>query len=307
MTISLKAKRIALACLMALTLAFPAFSGEQSINLQGNSAISLGYGIIMASFSNRNTDNLEASITELLAKAEANDPTRLQLAMAQAKLGKPEAERALTLLREWNTDYSGPEEGMRLNDMGELNLYYLDSPEEAAEYFEEALSVAPEFGPHIFSSLFAVYSGHKKTFDADKALSYLEKQADSANDIRVFINHGIFSGMVGETERAREAAQFLDDVIPSEQAVGRVYVAPVWGWLGDAEQVTAHLEPGLKEQAIMYAPNGFRLYCDWLRQSPAYDAICEDKRFIEMWDRLYAFEPEGRGANIMVPSFENDD
>lgn len=303
MKIALKTKRAILACILALTLAAPAFPGEADITLQGSSLGSVWYGIVMMNFYNRNTDNLEAVIGELLAKTEPNDPVRLQFAMAQAKLGKPEAERALALLREWKNDYSGSEEGMRIADMGELNLYYLDNPEEAARHFEAALAAAPEFEPHLLSSLFNVYSGHKKTFDADKALSYLERQAEFSNDIRVFINHGIYSGMIGEMEKTREAATFLDEMIPAENAAARTYVAPIWGWLGDAAQVTAHLEAGLKEQAILYAPKGFRLYCDWLRQSPAYDSIREDKGFTEMWERLYAFEPEARGATINVPSF----
>ena len=276
--------------------------GEENgvINLGGGSQADIIYGLVMTSFYNRSFDNTEGVIDAGLAKTEAGDPNRIRLAMALAKLGRPQAEKALDLIKGWDGEFTDMDEALRFASMGELNLYYLDNPGEAITCFETVIQRYPAFASPMFASLFNIYTGTREFLNEEKARNCLARPAGGKNDVRAFFNEAIFRAMTGNAE-AREATAYYTGQISAKQEALKTYIAPAWGWLGDADKVVACLEPGLKEQAIMYAPDGFRLYCNWIRQSPAYDSIREDEKFTAMWERLYEYEPEGRGANIMMP------
>ena len=273
-----------------------------AINLRGNSPAELMYGIIMANFANRSLDGMEQSILAIIEESDAKDPVRLRLVMALAKLGKPEAKKALDYLESWTDTFREPDEAMRICNMGDLCLYYLDDPQEAAKMYKAAVTRIPELRPHLYSSLFTLYANHRKMFSIPEMKRYLNLQGEFEVDFRYYINRATVLAADGYTVEAKKYAEFIDERTAEDgDAIGRTYAAPIWGWLGNTEKVVANLEPGLKEQALYYAPAGFRLYCDWLRQSPAYDAIRENREFKDMWERLYVFEPEGRGSTITVP------
>ena len=277
-----------------------------SINLSGNSTGDLMYGIIMANFYNRSLENTGAAILDLVENhSRPGEPLRLRLAMTLAKLGGPEAEKALELLESWEGDFDASEdEAMRLGNMGDLNLYYLGRPAAAVDLYKRAMETFPPFEQHILSSLFSAYANSAELFDIAKMKEYLNRQGEYRSEVQYFINKTVAFAADGYSEEARGNALYLENNLDDEGGVMLVYAAPAWGWLGDVDKVVEYLEPGLQNLAIIYAPAGFRLYCDWLRQSPAYNGIREDEKFKAMWERLYAFEPEARGSNIMVPPFE---
>lgn len=277
-------------------------AGEETI-LDGD-ASNLFYGILMASFGNRNLDNMESSIDGFVASTKPGDLNRIKAMMALAKLGKPQAEKALATLESWEGDYRIKEdEEFRKSCMADLYLYYLDEPEKAAELYQELIDGGDVRSPFLLSGLFQVYSGHARMFDLKKMEHQVEamKKASSPHFVLSLLT---LYAAGNEQDKAKEGIVQYEAAIPPEyQAAAKVYTAPIWGFLGDVDKVVGNLEPGLQEQAINYAPGGFRLYCDWIRQSPAYNSIRDDERFIEMWERLYAFEPEARGGTILIPPF----
>lgn len=304
----------ALCVVFALGLAKSAPAGENAdakadekaagpaINLQGSSPAELMYGVIMANFANRSLDGMAKSIEATIETAEKGDPVRLRLAMALAKLGKPEAEKALDYLVAWHGDFKPEDEAIRICNVADLYLYYLDEPEQAVKFYRAAVERIPELRPHLYSSLFSVYANHKKMFSIPEMKKYLNLQGELDSSFRYYINRATALAADGYTFEARKYAEYIEErTKEDEDAIGRTYAAPIWGWLGEVAKTVEFLEAGLKEQALFYSPAGFRLYCDWLRQSPAYDPVREDKEFQAMWERIYAFEPTGRGSTITIP------
>lgn len=291
------------AVLLAAAAFRPVAAGEERMNLSEISPGGLMYGIIMTGFYNRHFENMEKMIADAVTRTPKGDPVRIQLVMALAKLGRPQAGEALSYLDSWKDDYPGLLDGMRLASKGELHLYYLDQPEEAAESFEAARIVfadQPHVETFILSSLFAVYSSHPRTFDREKAGAYLEQMSED-DEFYYPIAASVDMAMRGEKDDARAAADAMLAEVTPETAGLKVYLAPILGWLGDVEGTVACLEEGLKTHAPLYAPAGFRAYCDFLRASPAYDSMREDERFVQLWERLHAYEPEPAGTVMNIP------
>lgn len=293
-------RRLAIISLLAACLTLNAVSGEGDKKFDSQMGSDLGYGLTMAAFGNRNFDHFEGSVDYLLTMMPPNDVNRIKLMMALAKIGEPQAQKALTNLKSWDDVYSGMDEEFRISTMADIELYYLDQPEAAAENYEKLIAGNDVRTPALLSSLFTVYSAHKKTLDWKKAEKNLQEMKRLKSP-SYLLNYLIFQAVRGDKDEARDGLRYYESNTPPEMLpVARVYFAPVLGWLGETDGVVEYLEAGLKEQAIRYAPGGFRLYCDWIRQSPAYDSMRNDSRFIEMWERLYDFEPEGRGGTIMI-------
>lgn len=251
------------------------------------------YREIAARFDTGEFEGLGKEIEERIAKLPPNSPVRPHFVMAMARLGPDEAEKAAALLAGWEGVFAGDNEGFRLGSLGDIHLYYLDKPEEAVACYERCLPLVPAVAYNPLSSLFSAYSGHRRTFDRGKAAACLEKLGEFPDSPYFVTATMIHLAMSGEREKAEQKLKWHESALSRDELpVSRVYCAPVWGWLGDAEKAVAYLEPGLKEQATGYAPEGFRLYCDWIRRSPAYDSIREHEAFGAMWERLYAFVPE---------------
>lgn len=259
------------------------------------------YREVAARFDTGEFEGLGEEIEKRIAKLPSDSPVRPHFVMAMAKLGQDDAEKAAAFLAGWEDVFAGDSEAFRLGSLGDIHLYYLDKPEDAVAYYERCLPLVPSVAYNPLSSLFSAYSGHRRTFDRGKAAACLEKLGEFPDSPHFATATMIHLAMSGDREKAERKLQWLESALSRDEIpVSRVYCAPVWGWLGDAEKAVAYLEPGLREQAIGYAPEGFRLYCDWIRQSPAYDAIREHEAFGAMWDRLYAFVPE-RHAKQAAP------
>lgn len=292
-----------LASALLLAFAFPAivaFAGEPVVFDHDSSNV--WYGVLMAGFANRNLDDFDESVKWFVESTLPDDVNRIKIMMALAKLGKPEAENALATLEEWEGNYPKKvDDQYRRSCIADLNLYYLDQPEKAAELYKQLIAEKDVRTPLLLSALFTIYSGHRRMRDPEMMERYLDEmeKVDSPQFFQCLL---VFMAAKGEKDKARKGVTDLEASMPPEyEVVAKVYTAPIWGYLGDLEKVIGNLEPGLKEQSISYAPGGFRLYCDWVRQSPAYNSIREDQRFSDMWDRLYAFEPESRGGTILIP------
>ena len=255
------------------------------------------YKEIEARFEARDFTGLAGRIESLFASLPAGSPVRCHLAMAYAKMGRREAEKAAGYLAKDGGKFKGEGEALRLGCLGDIDLYYLDRPEEAAGYYEQSLPLAPSVAYMSLASLFKVYSGHRRTFDRDKAEECLAKLSEFRDSPHFAVAMMIGLAMAGgERESALRGLDWLESQLPAEDLpTERVYCAPIWGWLGDAEKAVEYLKPGLMEQASGYSPEGFRIYCDWNRQNPAYDSIRDDAGFVAMWEQLYAFEPRPAG------------
>jgi hypothetical protein len=251
------------------------------------------YREIEARFPARDFAGLTERIESLFASLPAGNPVRCHLAMAYAKMGRHQAEKAAEYLEKDEESFKDEGEALRIGCLGDINLYYLDRPEAAAECYEQVLPLAPTVAYMTLASLFKVYSGHSRTFDREKMRVYLEKLAAFPDSPHFAVATMINLAVSGKRDEAIRKLEWLEAQLPPESlAVENVYSAPVWGWLGEAEKAVEYLEPGLKVQASGYSAEGFRVYCDWNRQSPAYDSIRGNAAFTAMWKRLYAFEPE---------------
>lgn len=293
-------RRLVVIPLLIACLALNALSGEDEKTFDSQMGSDVWYGLTMAAFGNRNFDHFEGSVDHLLTMMQPGDVNRIKLMMALAKIGEPQAQKALTNLESWVGAYSDMDEEFRISTMADIQLYYLDQPKAAAANYEKLIAGNDVRTPALLSSLFTAYSGNKKTLDWKKAEKSLQEMKRLKSP-SFLLNYIIFQAARGDKDEARDGLRYYESNTPPEMlSIARVYLAPVQGWLGETDEVVEYLEAGLKEQAIRYAPGGFRLYCDWIRQSPAYDSMRDDPRFVEMWDRLYAFEPDGRGGTIFV-------
>lgn len=302
MSIALKRQAIVFT-LVLITIASLSRAAETDEEYVRKSA--LLKGLAMTSFDSRNFDTFSGFVESAFAFMRPDDPNRIALVMALAKLGKPEAEKALAYLDSWTDSFSGDLKYLCIGSMGDIYLFYLDQPEKAIPCFEKVMAESPRFSYFMAVSLFSVYSGHKRMFNIDKMEYYLSAQRKNPGDFRADLNTILMMAAKGDKKEALREVELLEEEFPANsKPVMKVYTAPIWGWIGDVEKVLEGLEPGLKLQARMYARGGFDLYCDWIQQSPAFNSVREDRRFIDMWDRLSKYEPEAQGSEIAIPGFD---
>ncbi|MCC8189104.1 MAG: hypothetical protein LIP77_00525 [Planctomycetes bacterium] len=296
--------RASLVVTLVVTLAVvsAAVAGEEEPAVSAFSPAATRYFDIAENLRRRCLDGASTAIRNALAVTSDDDALyRLRLARALLLLGPEEWDTALTALQGW--DFSPTvHEAERLTAIGDACLRFLDQPGQAVAAYEEALRYCEDnafsgLQVVLVNALFSAYASHPDLFDSGRMQEYLLRHQMLAVTPRtklLVIARGIYAGSLGNDAEARAEARYLDQQAGDGWS-GR-YVrflgAEIWGWLGDVEKVVSVIEPHMvSDEANGCSRQSFRAQCDFLRKSPAYDAIRDDERFIALWERLAAYEP----------------
>lgn len=237
-------------------------------------------------------DRLEERIAEVAARLPADDKLRLHLMNRMAGLGKYAAENAVATLESYAGDYDADGESVRVLFVARINQYYLHRPEVAAAAFE---SVAP----NLVTSNFLLHATSRELFSVEKLERLLEQIVEKSPSPTIPLPYeAILLAAKGETEEARSRLEQYDNSVPRHVNSCPMLLpsAVAHGWLGDELSVVEILTPCLAFMSQNHGPEGFRLYCGWLRDAIAFDPIRNGEVLEKMWGVFDNFTPRTQRA-----------
>jgi tetratricopeptide (TPR) repeat protein len=157
-----------------------------------------------------------------------------------------------------------------LSDYGEV-LRFARRVDEAIEQYQKAIQLEPKF----WLAQMLLGAAYRDKGDYAAALSAIEKGRAIENDPQLLLLEGHVLARSGQTARARKVAREVEE-LSKRAPIPAVFIAAIYGELGEKDRAFEWLEKGFQERAFMA----------FLKSESAFDSLRSDPRFGDLLRRM---------------------